>query len=578
MIDVKAFMDTHRDEMHSAARAGAYVAGVFSAVVAAFIMISFIQHGPQSPIVSPDVDVLVDTLSKDPNNGVLKGTIRSLDLLVRKAYFAGLAFSDTGAILLLAGVAVFLLLLAAMNGLRPEKASLGAKPDAAAAERVRARSFIAVASAGAAIAVVAFIVPRVMYAPASASAKTPPSAAATNIPAMPAAAAVTNTKAAAAFVAHEVLIKQWPNFRGPYGHGIAYGASPALVWDGAAGKNIKWKTAVPLEGKSSPIVWGSKVFLTGSDGEKRSLYCINADTGALLWQLTEKFGAEVEASDDTGYAASTPAADGERVYAVFSSGDLIAADMNGKKVWSRSFGVPGLNYGYASSLIVHRYLFVQIDSEEGGVLHALDTATGKTVWSKKRKYGASWSSPIIVVSGGREAVVLTANPAVTAYAVSDGTLLFAHACLSGEVAPSAGFSRGIVVAGAEFSTLTAIGFPGGAKKWSSEDDLPNASSPLASGAFVVTLNASGAVNCYDIAAGKKHWHHEFDAEFFASPISAGGNVYCMANDGSAKVVTLTTEFAEAGSGALGEKSSSTPAVVGTRIFIRGDKHLFCIAP
>ncbi|MEK6793679.1 MAG: PQQ-binding-like beta-propeller repeat protein, partial [Spirochaetota bacterium] len=395
--------------------------------------------------------------------------------------------------------------------------------------------------------------------------------------AMAAAATATNEKArSAAAVPYDVLIKHWPNFRGPYGQGNAYGATPVTSWDGKAGRNIRWKTPVALEGKSSPIVWGSKVFVTGSDGTKRALYCYNADTGTQLWQQSDTFGAEVEASDDTGYAASTPAVDGERVYAIYASGELIAVDMGGKKIWSRSFGVPENNYGYSSSLIVHRYLFVQIDSEAGGVLYALDTASGKTVWSKQRKFGASWSSPIIVVSGGREAVVLTANPAVVAYSVADGSIVFSHACLSGEVAPSAGFSRGIIVAGAEFSALTAMSFPGGVKKWASEDDLPNASSALASGQFVVTLNASGAANCYDIATGKKLWHQEFDAEFYASPVSAGGNVYCTANDGTAKTVKLGAEFAEAGSGSLGERSSSTPAIVGTRIFARGDKHLFCI--
>ncbi len=90
---------------------------------------------------------------------------------------------------------------------------------------------------------------------------------------------------------------------------------------------------------------------------------------------------QIRVSDDTGWAASTMAVDGKAVYAAFATGDLVAVDFDGKIVWSRSFGVPELNYGYGSSLaLLGDLLLVQLDQLEGGKLIAVDTATGKDRW------------------------------------------------------------------------------------------------------------------------------------------------------------------------------------------------------
>jgi outer membrane protein assembly factor BamB len=91
-----------------------------------------------------------------------------------------------------------------------------------------------------------------------------------------------------------------------------------------------------------------------------------------------------EVSEDIGHAASTGATDGKLFFAIFSTGDLVAVDMNGSIAWTRSFGIPKCDYGYASSLIAYKHLFVQIDDKNGANLYALDPVTGKTVWRKTR--------------------------------------------------------------------------------------------------------------------------------------------------------------------------------------------------
>ena len=91
-------------------------------------------------------------------------------------------------------------------------------------------------------------------------------------------------------------------------------------------------TPLPGEGNSSPIVWGSRVFLTASldEGAKRLVLCFDADTGKILWQTQLLPDAPSTFYQKTGFASPTPATDGERVYAFFDTPGLIALDMSGK--------------------------------------------------------------------------------------------------------------------------------------------------------------------------------------------------------------------------------------------------------
>ena len=277
-----------------------------------------------------------------------------------------------------------------------------------------------------------------------------------------------------------------------------------------------------------------------------------------------------------GHAASTGATDGKLFFAIFSTGDLVAVDMNGAIAWTRTFGTPKSNYGYASSLIAYKHLFVQIDDSNSANLYALDPATGKTVWQKKRTVRESWASPIIVISGDREMVVLAENPTATAYDVNTGAVILSAKCLSGEVAPSPAYASGTMIVANERAKLSAISLASGTVAWSGEDDLPNVASPLATEDFVVTADSSGMVNCYDIGTGRKLWTHEFDESFYPSPILAAGRIYAMDNAGTMHVFRASKAFVSVADAKLGEESVATPAFTGGNMFIRGKGNLYCV--
>jgi outer membrane protein assembly factor BamB len=375
----------------------------------------------------------------------------------------------------------------------------------------------------------------------------------------------------------EAIKRNWPNLRGPFGQGIAYHVAPPTSFDGATGKNVLWKTPIPKPGASSPVVWEGRVFLTGADKTAREIYCFDAASGKMLWQQAARQPADLpKVSEEIVHAASTGATDGRFFFAMFSTGDLVAIDMNGRIAWKRTFETPRNSYGHASSLIAYKYLFVQMDDNNSANLYAIDPATGKTVWRKKRTAKESWASPILVVSGGREILVLAENPTATAYDLNTGAVIFSRKCLSGEVAPSPAYANGSIIVANERASLSAISLASGKVTWSGEDDLPSVASPLATKDFVITTDSSGVVNCYDIRAGRKLWTHEFEESFYPSPILAAGDVYAMDNRGTMHVFRASKTFAPVANTKLGEESLATPAFTGGAMFIRGKRNLYCI--
>src|SRR5438067_875470 len=87
-----------------------------------------------------------------------------------------------------------------------------------------------------------------------------------------------------AFLAGAALAGDWPGWRGPTGSGPSPEAKAPLTWDGT--KNVRWKTAMPGEGASSPIVVGGRIYLTAAleKGARRLVLALDAARGKILWQ------------------------------------------------------------------------------------------------------------------------------------------------------------------------------------------------------------------------------------------------------------------------------------------------------
>jgi len=388
----------------------------------------------------------------------------------------------------------------------------------------------------------------------------------------------------------------WPCFRGPGGAGVSAHTNIPKHWDGPSGAGILWKSPIPLAGNNSPIVWEDRVFISGGKGDELEVYCFDGSSGKRLWTgsvpMTRPAGnRDLEVMEDTGLAAPTMVTDGKRVCAIFASGDVGCFDFHGQRLWTRGLGIPDSTYGYASSLAIYRNLaIVQYDQagpEDGkSELLALDTASGNIVWRTKRPVGNSWSSPIVTGIEGRDVLVTCADPWVIAYDPAAGTELWRSECLAGDIASSPIYANGRVFVIEPYSKLVALDPRGRGDvtkthlAWSNEDGGPDICSPVSNGEMIFLLTTDGVLSCHRTSDGTKLWEEEVEKDlrefFFGSPSLVDGSLYLLGEKGTMFMLQADAEFKLLDKSTLGERCHASPAFTQGRIYIRGEKNLFCI--
>ncbi len=552
---------------YNVSRRIAIISLVFASFLGVLLVLNDIQTKQADPLKSKALNELMMRLRENPDDQALKEQIRALDLLARKAYFTHLWQIRTGAYVLFAFVLVFLAAMKLMNSFRARFPDLAENP-------AFEQSWIDNSLARRAIILGGLIFFGYAFALGLRARDDLGDI------------VVFEKKApgeAPSYAAPEEMQKNWPNFRGPNGVGVAYADSAPIQWNGSSGDHILWKTEIPVPGFNSPIVWEKKIFLSGADRKIQVAYCVDADTGSILWQkeIDNVPGSpekKPENTADTGLAAPTMATDGVRVFVIFGTGDAAALDFEGNLIWAKNLGVPENHYGHSSSLITWRnLLLVQYDQNTGGHLIALDSKSGELIYDQRREIDISWASPILVNTGTRDEVILNSSPAVVSYDPATGRELYRVDCMSGEVAPSLAYADGMVFAVNANAKLAAIPLDGTPKVlWESKEDLSEVSSPLATRDFVFVAASYGTISCFDSKTGERYWYEDLPQGFYSSPILAGNNIYLMDRDGLMYIFKPGKKFDLVNTCELGENAVAVPAFMPGRIYIRGFKHLYGI--
>jgi len=574
----------------------ATASGIFAFVICILLIANYIQVKKSDPVNMTVINSLVERLHENPSDADLRKEIRTLDLLSRKAYFTSQWQIRTGGYLLLASVALMIISLQVVEYRRKINPVVApGSEDETMFQRKKARTWIV--TGGGAILVLAVIFAflssndladnfnklsqgkpvdntAVPDSSSSVISNTIPETTASE-----ASAPIKSDTSAANAATVAVSTDNFPNFRGNGGIGTAAKKNIPVSWDGAAGTNVLWKTTIPLPGYNSPILWGDKLFVTGANSDKREIYCIDRNSGKISWTFI--VGADkkdVTIKDETGYSAPTAVTDGKGVYAIFPTGEIAAVDMNGNKIWERDLGVPKNYYGHSSSLMLYKdNIIVQLDQTASPKVMALSAATGKTVWSTDRPVKVSWSSPILVNTGKRSELILVAEPYVASYNPANGQELWKIDCITGEVGPSLAYANGIVFSVNDYSKLTAIKVGDQPTVlWENNDYLSDIPSPAANDKYLFLPTSYGTVVCYDNQTGQKYWEKDFSNNIFSSPMIVEGKVYLLDRTGVMHIFKADREFSLVGESALGEQSACTPAFTDGRIYLRGDKNLYCI--
>ena len=204
----------------------------------------------------------------------------------------------------------------------------------------------------------------------------------------------------------------WPQFRGRDGVGVAPNVSLPTKVSGT--ENVAWKAPLPGRGPSSPIVVGDRVFVTCSDGvrqDKLHVLCFDTATGKSRWRRQFWATGRTLSHPTSANAAPTPASDGQRVFAFFSSNDLICLDLDGNLLWYRGlahdFPKAGNDVGMSSSPVVaDGTVIVQVENFGDSFAAGLDAATGETRWRTERSAQSNWCSPAVMRGADGKDIVL----------------------------------------------------------------------------------------------------------------------------------------------------------------------------
>lgn len=417
----------------------------------------------------------------------------------------------------------------------------------------------------------------------------------------------------------------WPQFRGPESLGTSDATGLPDTWSET--ENVRWRTAIPGRGWSSPIVWGDRVFLTtvintGDQEEaKRGLYfggnrttpseavhqwkvvCLDLPTGRILWeQLAHEGVPEMTHHIKNSLASETPVTDGQRVYAYFGNLGLFAYDFEGQLVWSKPMPVYRTRYGWgtAASPVLHEdRLYIVNDNDEESAIFAIDTATGEEVWRTERPDEKSnWATPYVWQNEVRTEIVTPGTEATRSYDL-EGNLLWQFSGMSSISIPTPFSQFGLlyVASGYVLDPLRPIYAirPGASGDISLADDElsneyiawrhPTASSynptPVLYGERIYVLLDRGFFACYDSQTGVEIYDKQRipgARGFTVSPWAYDDKVFCLDEYGVTFVIAAGDEFELLHENRLGEDEMcmSTPAIVGDMLLIRTDTQLYCI--
>jgi outer membrane protein assembly factor BamB len=217
------------------------------------------------------------------------------------------------------------------------------------------------------------------------------------------------------FASIALLAADWPRFRGPNGSGVA--PDTGLPVEFGPSRNVAWKATVPF-GRSSPVVVGGRLFLTGSEANRLLTLAYDASTGRQLWRRELKPARAHTIYRANDAASPTPAADDKAVYAFFPDFGLIAYTFDGKERWRHPMGPFESFYGMATSPVVaHGLVFLLCDQANGSFLVALDKETGRPRWKADRPgVPDGWSVPIVY----QDQIVTVGSTRVDSYFLSTG--------------------------------------------------------------------------------------------------------------------------------------------------------------
>jgi outer membrane protein assembly factor BamB len=421
----------------------------------------------------------------------------------------------------------------------------------------------------------------------------------------------------------------WPSWRGPNGTGSTAETGLPVKW--SATENVAWKAPIAGLGVSTPIVTGNLVVVTsqlgsstrrsgnhprlvqggdaaaageralgesganrGSSPDGRTIFLVEAfgrSDGKKRWEYrVAAAGPMPEIHDKHNMASSSPVSDGQLIYAWFATGQIVALDQNGARVWERHLGKEVSPYdilwGHSSSPTVFEdTLLLLSDHTTASYLLALDKRTGKEKWKADRGKGkSSYSTPLVVPGPNGPEVIVNSSERVDAYNARTGAPLWHTGGTNRFPVPSPLFHDGVIYMSRGYRSSPYMALRPGGKGditkthviWENTTGGPYISSLVYDNGLIYMATDVGAVTVVDAKDGSRVWQQRIEGVFSASPVAADGKIYFVSENGETIVVRAGRTPEVLARNGLGERQIASPAVSNGQIFIRTDDHVFAI--
>ncbi len=394
--------------------------------------------------------------------------------------------------------------------------------------------------------------------------------------------------------------EEWPGFRGPTGQGVSDEKNLPKKW--SRNENITWQVGIPGAGWSSPIVWGEQVFVTTAteDGQSCRILALSRLDGKTLWNVEVCRQEKMNKNQKNSYATPTPVTDGENVYAVFNDGSIAAVTVEGKPVWVnrdvRYYSQHGLGN---SPILYHDTLIMPFDGSSAGedkkvgwqkpwdqsFLLGLDKKTGKERWRARRGLSRiAHTTPIVINADGRDTLISTAGDVIQGFDPETGSRRWSVRAEGEGVVPSPVFGEGLVFAASGFGNprLRAVqvkpdGDPTTRKVvWETNRNVPMMPSAVFVKPYLFVVSEKGFAMCLEAATGKVKWQERLGGNYAASPVTADGYIYYLSEEGETVIVPADGRFEIIARNRLQEPCQASMAVAHGHLYIRTERHLFCI--
>jgi len=414
----------------------------------------------------------------------------------------------------------------------------------------------------------------------------------------------------------------WPHWRGPAFSGIAVGTMPA-IWNGT--QNVAWSVALEGSGVSSPIVSANRVYVTSQAGDGRRqdgrhptlaqgvdpaaagestlarrtrrdtvafiVEAFDRTSGKRVWiHETAAEGELPPVHDKHNLSSASPVTDGERVYAWFGTGQLVALDGSGKLLWSknlaRDYAPFEINWGHASSPVLFSdSLILLCYHDQMSYLLALDKQTGAVKWKVDKPAGvASWSSPVVIAGPSGPELIVNSSTGVESFNPATGASLWHYPEINRFPIPVAMEDKGMLYLSRGYRSSPYMAIRLGGKgditgshvAWRVPTGGPYVSSLIHYQGVIYMSGENGILSAVDAATGQRLWQERVGGVFTASPIAGDGKVYFVSESGETIVLKAGRAFEVLSRNKLDGHFVASPAAAGGRLFLRADDRIYAV--